>query len=67
MLYAIHSEDGNWYRGKVISFDDEKATVNYVDYGNSEDVAFVELRELATKFLNINILSLQVIVFGPNR
>ncbi|KAG5895989.1 hypothetical protein JTB14_005095 [Gonioctena quinquepunctata] len=61
MLYAVHSEDGNWYRARVISFNDEKATVCYVDYGNYEDVAFSELRELNQLFLDIPLLCLPVI------
>ncbi|XP_056634538.1 maternal protein tudor-like [Diorhabda sublineata] len=64
MVYAVHSEDGNWYRGKVTSFDDEKATVYYIDYGNYESVNFSELRELEVQFLDISILSLQVKVLS---
>lgn len=59
-FYAFHSNDGNWYRGKVISFDDEKVTVHYIDYGNSEDVKFDAVRELDTKFKEMYTLCLQV-------
>ncbi|CAH1130130.1 unnamed protein product [Ceutorhynchus assimilis] len=61
-VYAVHSSDANWYRGRVDSFDDEKATVFYVDYGNSEDVAFSELRELKSEFNVPDIMCLQVLV-----
>ncbi|XP_023023151.2 protein tudor isoform X2 [Leptinotarsa decemlineata] len=60
LLYAVHSEDDNWYRGRVVSFDDEKCTVFYVDYGNSEDVAFSQLRELTPDFLAISLLCIQI-------
>lgn len=59
-VYAVHSEDGNWYRGKVINFDDDKVTVNFIDYGNSEDVKFEALRELDSKFKETCTLCLQV-------
>ncbi|KAJ8954517.1 hypothetical protein NQ318_000749 [Aromia moschata] len=65
LVYAVHSQDGNWYRGKVISFDDEQATVNYVDYGNSESVNFSELRELDDTFLRNCILCVMVNVGSP--
>ncbi|VEN34010.1 unnamed protein product, partial [Callosobruchus maculatus] len=57
---AIHSEDGNWYRGKVLEFDDDKITVQYIDYGNRETIGFGQLRELDPKFREICTLSLQV-------
>uniref|UniRef100_A0A6P7FIK6 Uncharacterized protein LOC114328275 isoform X2 n=1 Tax=Diabrotica virgifera virgifera TaxID=50390 RepID=A0A6P7FIK6_DIAVI len=59
-IYAVHSEDGNWYRGKVTDFDDELATVSFIDYGNSEQVAFSALRELEKAFLDIPILCVEV-------
>ncbi|KAJ8968977.1 hypothetical protein NQ317_001098 [Molorchus minor] len=62
LLYSVHSEDGNWYRGRVNSFDDEHATVVYIDYGNSEKVVFSSLRELNDNFLEICTLCVQVIV-----
>lgn len=58
----MHSTDGNWYRGRVDSFDDDNATVTYVDYGNSESVAFSELRELKSEMNKLNIMCLQVCV-----
>ncbi|XP_045471417.1 maternal protein tudor-like isoform X3 [Harmonia axyridis] len=49
-IYAVCSADSNWYRGSVISFNDDKVTVTYIDYGNTEDVTFSNLRELDPKF-----------------
>lgn len=59
-IYAVHSTDGNWYRGKVVSFDDEKASISYVDYGNTEEVEFKELRELEPQFREIFMMSVPV-------
>ncbi|CAG9833553.1 unnamed protein product [Diabrotica balteata] len=59
-IYAVNSEDGNWYRGKVTDFDDEQAVVSFIDYGNSEKVAFSALRELEKEFLDIPILCVEV-------
>lgn len=59
-ICAVHSEDGNWYRGKVISFDDETVTVLYVDYGNTEIVKFDALRELAPQFKEYCMCCLKV-------
>lgn len=59
-IYAVHSEDANWYRGQVVSFDDETVTVLYIDYGNTEIVKFEALRELAPEFKHISGLSLKV-------
>ncbi|KAL1491704.1 hypothetical protein ABEB36_012262 [Hypothenemus hampei] len=59
-VYAVKSEDGNWYRGRVDTFDDDKIQVTYVDYGNGEQVAFSVLRGLKSEFNVPNILALPV-------
>ncbi|XP_044751082.1 maternal protein tudor-like isoform X3 [Coccinella septempunctata] len=64
-LYAVCSGDSNWYRGRVISFDDEKISVLYVDYGNTEDVPFSSLRELDSKFYWWDMLAILVHVNVP--
>ncbi|KAF2901435.1 hypothetical protein ILUMI_04750 [Ignelater luminosus] len=59
-VYAVHSSDGNWYRGQVESVESENVKVIYVDYGNSEEVSISELRNLTPKFLMQHILALEV-------
>ena len=44
--------DGSWYRVRVTAVKSGEVSVQYVDYGNSAQVATVELRELDTKFLS---------------
>lgn len=46
-VYAIQSDDGNFYRGRILSkIDDNKALVHWVDYGNSETVALAQIKAL---------------------
>ena len=44
--------DGSWYRVRVSAVKSGEVSVQYVDYGNSAQVATVELRELDTKFIS---------------
>ncbi|XP_050306722.1 maternal protein tudor-like isoform X2 [Anthonomus grandis grandis] len=60
LIYAVHSPDGNWYRGRVDAFDDEKATIFYVDYGNGEDVPLSQIRALKADFNVPHMLCLQI-------
>lgn len=59
-IYAVLSGDSNWYRGQVMAVGEEKATVTYVDYGNSEIVPVTDLRELAAQFWMLHLLALEV-------
>ncbi|XP_008191203.2 maternal protein tudor isoform X2 [Tribolium castaneum] len=64
-VYAVKSPDTNWYRGRVVSLDDNKqVTVNYIDYGNSEQVNFDALRELTAEFMTIPILCVPIAIKG---
>ncbi|KAK5646934.1 hypothetical protein RI129_005398 [Pyrocoelia pectoralis] len=58
--YAVHSTDGNWYRGAVLSVEDDNATLLYIDYGNSETVSNSELRDLTQEFKELHMLALEV-------
>lgn len=41
-----YTNDGNLYRGQILSVDyfKSKAKVQYVDFGNSEEISFSEYR-----------------------
>lgn len=43
---ARYSVDGEWYRAHVITCDTSQATVQFVDYGNVENVAVLDLKQL---------------------
>ena len=53
--WAIFEEDSKWYRGRVTSVDKEsgKASVMFIDYGNTEKVSFDNLRILEGSDLDI--------------
>lgn len=61
-VYAVKGSDSNWYRARVASLDDKQATVNYIDYGNSEQVNFDDIRDLVDEFAQIPILCVPIIV-----
>lgn len=61
-VYAVNSDDGNWYRGRVENFDDATATVFYVDYGNTENVSFNVIRALDSEFNVPCMICVQVCV-----
>ncbi|CAH1803308.1 unnamed protein product, partial [Owenia fusiformis] len=48
---ALYSSDGAWYRAKVTKVSGSKATVCFVDYGNSEEVAKDSLKCLEGNLL----------------
>ncbi|KAG5320463.1 TUD protein, partial [Pseudoatta argentina] len=63
-----YSDDGQWYRGKIISLTETTAYINYIDYGNSEEVALDSLMVLEPQFceppqLGINV-SLSISLTG---
>lgn len=61
VIYAVRSgSDGNWYRAKTVSVEEEKATFLYLDYGNGESVAITEVRELDAQFLDLHVLAVEV-------
>ncbi|KAI4503981.1 hypothetical protein M0802_000452 [Mischocyttarus mexicanus] len=50
MLYAVKSQDGYWNRAKVIKLTDKSVYVNFIDYGNSQEVNIESLMELDPQF-----------------
>ena len=50
---AQFSEDQNWYRGTIIELRGTQATVRFLDYGNTDKVKTVELKDVVDKYLNV--------------
>lgn len=50
MLCAVKSVDGDWNRAKVIKFTDKSVYVNFIDYGNTQEVNIESLMELDPQF-----------------
>lgn len=50
LLCAAKCSDDLWYRAKIISCTETTAYVNYIDYGNSEEVALEFIMALAPQF-----------------
>lgn len=58
-VVAKFSEDGCWYRGKVVQFSSSKATVFFVDYGNTETVACTGLQHPQESTMKIPVLAVK--------
>lgn len=50
---AFFAADGKWYRGKIVSLQNNAAVVRYVDFGNEEAVELSLLKRLDPKFISI--------------
>jgi len=48
-----YSEDGEVYRAKIVGLDESVAEVEYIDYGNSEEVDVSNILQLPSQFINI--------------
>ena len=48
---AKFSADGSWYRAEISCVTSEICTVQFIDYGNSEDVVATDLRVLENPFM----------------
>lgn len=49
-LCAAKYADDQWYRGKIVSLTETTAYVNYIDYGNTEEVALDSIMILEPQF-----------------
>ena len=56
---ALYAEDGAWYRGKVVSVAGDMIKVQFVDYGNAENVSKNSVKPLSTGYLSIPPLAIQ--------
>lgn len=55
-----YSDNGQWYRGKIVSLTDTTAYVNYIDYGNTEEVALDSIMILEPQFYEPHQLAINV-------
>lgn len=55
-----YSDDGQWYRGKILSLTETMAYVNYIDYGNTEEVALDSIMILEPQFYEPHQLAINV-------
>lgn len=64
MVCAVKDpRDKMWYRGKVLgTVKGRLLLVNYVDFGNSEQVSFHRLRRLFTDFMELPALAMRVCI-----
>jgi len=61
---AQFTEDGMWYRARVVKFvDEDKVEVNYVDFGNSEVVPLSAIRQ-EMPFMEVPQQCLQLVLRG---
>lgn len=57
---AKYADDGQWYRGKIVSLTETTAYVNYIDYGNTEEVALDSVMILEPQFYEPHQLAVNV-------
>ncbi|XP_064604917.1 uncharacterized protein LOC135470098 [Liolophura sinensis] len=58
-VIAKFSEDGCWYRGRVVEVSSSKAQVLFVDYGNTETVACTGLQYPQESTMKIPLLAVK--------
>ena len=62
LCVARSAEDSAWYRAKVAQRSADSAVVQFVDYGNSEEVAVAELRHIHDDFVTWQLQAVAVTV-----
>lgn len=65
-LYCIaqYSDDLKWYRAVIKSVEGNDATVQFVDYGNTEKVSFNNIKSIETEFSKLPIQAIHCKLFG---
>ena len=48
---ARFTEDGRFYRSKILAIVDQVAKVLFVDYGNEQETPISQLRRMVTRFM----------------
>ncbi|KAG8311521.1 hypothetical protein J6590_042391 [Homalodisca vitripennis] len=44
-------EDNKWYRAEILKVTQDKAFINFVDYGNHEEIEFENLRQITPELV----------------
>ena len=56
MCVAKYSEDKQWYRAVVTALTgNQRVRVLYVDYGNTEELPYFELRKISDEFIRLPV------------
>ncbi|XP_028046299.1 maternal protein tudor isoform X2 [Monomorium pharaonis] len=55
-----YSEDDQWYRGRIVSLTEKTAYINYIDYGNTEEVNLDSIMILEPQFYEPHQLAINV-------
>lgn len=61
---AQYSEDLKWYRVVIKSVEENSATVEFVDYGNTESVDFTKIKVIQEKFLKLPMQAVHCKLLG---
>ncbi|CAK9800681.1 Maternal protein tudor [Anthophora plagiata] len=61
---AQYSEDLKWYRAIITSVEGNNATVQFVDYGNTETIEFNKIKSIQKEFLKLPVQAIHCKLFG---
>lgn len=61
---AQYSADLKWYRAIIKSVEENSATVNFIDYGNTESVDFTKIKIIQDEFLKLPMQAVPCKLFG---
>ncbi|CAH1253582.1 TDRD6 [Branchiostoma lanceolatum] len=61
---AQYSEDGGWYRAKVVEVKEGSVTVQFVDFGNTEEVASSKVKQMKAEFMELPELAYECVLKG---
>ncbi|XP_013386809.1 uncharacterized protein LOC106156225 isoform X2 [Lingula anatina] len=61
---AKYSEDGAWYRAKILRPGLRNCDVIFVDYGNVENVSMTDIRPMEKKFLELEVQAVECALQG---
>ncbi|XP_011501668.1 PREDICTED: maternal protein tudor [Ceratosolen solmsi marchali] len=64
---AQYSGDEQWYRAIVGNVKAHEATVQFIDYGNMEDVSFTKIKEIEPEFLKLPAQAVHCKLFCPSK